>query len=89
MFLFLSCHGWQISHISSGRQFYTINMPSPSSMYEMQVRSRLADQCGQSVIWSEWSNPVTWGSNNGTGKITQMKLIDDFKTTLFCFCLIL
>lgn len=52
-------------------------------MYEMQVRSRLADQCGQSVIWSEWSNPVTWGSNNGTGKITQMKLIDDFKTTLF------
>lgn len=66
MFLVLSCRGWQISHISSGRQFYTINMPSPSSMYEMQVRSRLADQCGQSLIWSEWSNPVTWGSNNGT-----------------------
>lgn len=71
---------WDISHISSGRQFYTINMPSPSSMYEMQVRSRLADQCGQSLIWSEWSNPVTWGSNNGTDTTAQVGALNSVWT---------
>lgn len=68
----VSCLGWQISHVSVERKFYTINLPSDSSLYELQVHSRLDKNCGQSLYWSEWSNPVTWGSNNGTGKRTKL-----------------
>ncbi|XP_050950294.1 cytokine receptor common subunit gamma-like isoform X2 [Labeo rohita] len=38
--------------------------------YEFQVRARIASGCGQSMFWSDWSEPVYWGSlktNNSTG----------------------
>ncbi|XP_044227428.1 cytokine receptor common subunit gamma-like [Thunnus albacares] len=57
---------WQSSKVSIGKQNYCINMPSSSSVYELQVRSRIGNDCGESQYWSDWSEPVTWGSNNGT-----------------------
>ncbi|RXN32888.1 cytokine receptor common subunit gamma-like protein [Labeo rohita] len=42
--------------------------------YEFQVRARIASGCGQSMFWSDWSEPVYWGSlktNNSTGKIAK------------------
>ncbi|XP_023132841.1 cytokine receptor common subunit gamma-like [Amphiprion ocellaris] len=52
--------------VSDGVQNYCINLPSSSSRYELRVRSRLDSSCGQSIFWSDWSEPVVWGSNNGT-----------------------
>lgn len=45
-----------------------INLPSNTSLYELQVRGRMSADCGQSVFWSDWSKPVLWGSNNSTVK---------------------
>ena len=58
----------QTSEVSVGRQKYCINLISSSSQYELQVRSRIGNDCGKSLFWSDWSQPVVWGSNNGTGK---------------------
>ncbi|XP_051793722.1 cytokine receptor common subunit gamma-like isoform X1 [Acanthochromis polyacanthus] len=52
--------------VSNGVQSYGINLPSSSSRYELQVRSRVDDTCGQSIFWSDWSEPVVWGSNSHT-----------------------
>ncbi|XP_053187761.1 cytokine receptor common subunit gamma-like [Scomber japonicus] len=57
---------WQTSEVSVGRQKYCINLISSSSQYELQVRSRIGNDCGKSLFWSDWSQPVVWGSNNGT-----------------------
>ncbi|XP_056911436.1 cytokine receptor common subunit gamma-like isoform X1 [Takifugu flavidus] len=47
---------------------FCINLPSSSSLYELQVRGKLSSKCGESIFWSEWSEPVLWGSNNSTVK---------------------
>ncbi|CAG11732.1 unnamed protein product [Tetraodon nigroviridis] len=57
---------WQSSVVSS--RSFCINLPSASSLYELQVRGRVESSCGESLFWSDWSEPVLWGSNNGTAK---------------------
>lgn len=67
---FLHCHHLHISlqnSFASSRSF-CINLPSSSSLYELQVRGKLGSKCGESMFWSEWSEPVLWGSNNSTIK---------------------
>lgn len=59
-------NNWDMSRVSAGREDYCINLPSNDSRYELQVRSRVSDACGQSIEWSDWSEPVVWGSNNST-----------------------
>ncbi|XP_069002167.1 cytokine receptor common subunit gamma-like isoform X1 [Embiotoca jacksoni] len=56
----------RVHEVSRGRQNYCINWPSSTSRYELQVRSKMGTTCGESESWSEWSDPVIWGSNNGT-----------------------
>ncbi|XP_070773676.1 cytokine receptor common subunit gamma-like, partial [Enoplosus armatus] len=60
---------WETSKVSIGIQSYCINLPSSSSRYELQVRSRVGSNCGESLFWSDWSEPVAWGSNNSTVKL--------------------
>ncbi|KAM4545444.1 cytokine receptor common subunit gamma-like [Odontesthes bonariensis] len=57
---------WETSPVFTGKQKYCINLPSSTSRYELQVRSRVSSSCGKSIFWSDWSQPVVWGSNNGT-----------------------
>ncbi|XP_040908280.1 cytokine receptor common subunit gamma-like [Toxotes jaculatrix] len=57
---------WESSEVSTGKQSFCINLPSSRSRYELQVRSRLGNNCGQSLFWSDWSEPAVWGSNNST-----------------------
>ncbi|XP_028450356.1 cytokine receptor common subunit gamma-like [Perca flavescens] len=56
----------QSSRVSIGKQDYCLNLPSRSSLYELQVRSRMAYTFGLSKFWSDWTEPVVWGSNNST-----------------------
>ncbi|AWO99879.1 putative cytokine receptor common subunit gamma-like [Scophthalmus maximus] len=55
---------WDTSLVSNGRQSYCINLPSSSAQYELQVRSMLGSNCGESLFWSNWSEPAVWGANN-------------------------
>ncbi|XP_035034229.1 cytokine receptor common subunit gamma-like [Hippoglossus stenolepis] len=55
---------WENSLVSIGTQKYCINLPSSSSRYELQVKSRVGKDCGESSNWSSWSEPAVWGSNN-------------------------
>uniref|UniRef100_I3JPD4 Fibronectin type-III domain-containing protein n=1 Tax=Oreochromis niloticus TaxID=8128 RepID=I3JPD4_ORENI len=59
-------NNWDFSKVSAGIQKYCINLPSSSSRYELQVRNRVDDTCGESIFWSDWSEPVVWASNNST-----------------------
>lgn len=61
----------QTSKVSVKVQSYCINLPSSSSQYELQVRSKVADNCAESLFWSNWSEPVVWRANNSTGKTAQ------------------
>lgn len=54
----------QTSFVSSRK--FCINLPSSSSLYELQVRSKLGSNCGESIFWSSWSESVLWGSNSST-----------------------
>ncbi|KAF1378377.1 hypothetical protein PFLUV_G00189910 [Perca fluviatilis] len=58
---------WASSRVSIGKQDYCLNLPSRSSLYELQVRSRMGYTCGLSKFWSDWTEPVVWGSNNSMG----------------------
>ncbi|XP_037544198.1 cytokine receptor common subunit gamma-like [Nematolebias whitei] len=49
---------------------YYINFPSSSARYELQVRSKMAEMCGGSIFWSDWSEPVVWGFNKSTNSIS-------------------
>ncbi|XP_030648463.1 interleukin 2 receptor, gamma a [Chanos chanos] len=39
---------------------FTVPFPSTKSRYEFQVRQRMASACGESTLWSEWSEPAIW-----------------------------
>ncbi|XP_019952603.2 cytokine receptor common subunit gamma-like [Paralichthys olivaceus] len=57
---------WETSMPNHDAQSYCINLPSSSSKYELQVRSKIGERCGESLNWSNWSEPAVWGSNNST-----------------------
>uniref|UniRef100_A0A3Q0QTS5 Fibronectin type-III domain-containing protein n=1 Tax=Amphilophus citrinellus TaxID=61819 RepID=A0A3Q0QTS5_AMPCI len=57
-------NNWEVSN--SKTQNYSINLPSNSSRYELQVRNRIGSGCGESRFWSDWSEPVVWGSHDTT-----------------------
>ncbi|KAK2882112.1 hypothetical protein Q8A73_022622 [Channa argus] len=59
---------WEISKVSTSKQSFCINLPSSNSRYELQVRSKIGGHCGESSYWSDWSEPVVWGSNNSTDR---------------------
>ncbi|XP_016401901.1 cytokine receptor common subunit gamma-like [Sinocyclocheilus rhinocerous] len=48
----------------------SFSLPFPSKKrYEFQVRARIGYSCVESMFWSDWSEPVYWGSlkaNNNT-----------------------
>ncbi|XP_015229368.1 PREDICTED: cytokine receptor common subunit gamma-like isoform X3 [Cyprinodon variegatus] len=56
---------WEILSVFH-KQSYCQKLPSSSSRYELQVRSKLKYDCGDSEYWSDWSEPVVWGFNNTT-----------------------
>ncbi|XP_049439923.1 cytokine receptor common subunit gamma-like [Epinephelus fuscoguttatus] len=62
----ISDSSWETSRVRPGMQEYCINMPSAKSLVELQVRSKMDSACGGSLFWSEWSEPVVWGSNKST-----------------------
>ncbi|XP_008299708.1 cytokine receptor common subunit gamma [Stegastes partitus] len=64
----------QRSMVGAAIQSYCINLPSSTSRYELRVRSRLEHICGQSLFWSDWSEPVVWGSNNGTATTQRLPM---------------
>ncbi|XP_028322063.1 cytokine receptor common subunit gamma-like isoform X2 [Gouania willdenowi] len=74
---------WTSHQVSRGRQNYSINLPSRSNLYELQVRSKLGDYCGESEFWSDWSEPVIWGSNNGTEAYQKMDSIPVWTPVLY------
>uniref|UniRef100_A0A672ZU15 Cytokine receptor-like factor 2-like D1 domain-containing protein n=1 Tax=Sphaeramia orbicularis TaxID=375764 RepID=A0A672ZU15_9TELE len=46
------------------------------SCSELQVRSRIDASCGQSLWWSDWSEPVVWESNKRQGNNTSKKYME-------------
>lgn len=57
---------------------FNVPFPNAQSRYEFQVRVRMFVTCGQSDLWSEWSEPVVWGSmkkTNDTGNIVIIVII--------------
>ncbi|KAF7662534.1 hypothetical protein LDENG_00233520 [Lucifuga dentata] len=84
---------WEISKLSVGRQNYCINLPSSSSRYELQVRSTIWKDCGGSDFWSDFSQPVFWGSmkeNNSTDiNRGSMSLLTPVLSVVGAFILIL
>ncbi|KAK2891210.1 hypothetical protein QQF64_007427 [Cirrhinus molitorella] len=47
---------------------YNLSQVSQNKPYVFEVRSTVADNCGGSDFWSNWSDPVEWGS---TGNISR------------------
>ncbi|KAF3841060.1 hypothetical protein F7725_006922 [Dissostichus mawsoni] len=63
----INSKAWMTYPVRAGIQNYCINLPS-SALYELQVRSKLDYYCGGSrnSFWSDWSEPVFWGSKNNS-----------------------
>ncbi|PWA22672.1 hypothetical protein CCH79_00002419, partial [Gambusia affinis] len=59
-------NNWEIQPVYRGPMSYCQNLPSSTARYELQVRVRFENYCGQSDFWSDWSEPVVWGFNNTT-----------------------
>ncbi|KAK1800607.1 hypothetical protein P4O66_005813 [Electrophorus voltai] len=57
---------WRTQHMNIERNSFNVPYPSNRSMYEFQVRVRMSSNCGQSKIWSEWSNLLGWSSQKNT-----------------------
>uniref|UniRef100_A0A9J7YCS5 Interleukin 2 receptor, gamma a n=1 Tax=Cyprinus carpio carpio TaxID=630221 RepID=A0A9J7YCS5_CYPCA len=57
----------------------SFSLPFPSKKrYEFQVRARIESSCGESKFWSDWSEPVYWGSlknNDTTGLLDNMSVM--------------
>ncbi|KAM9788603.1 LOW QUALITY PROTEIN: cytokine receptor common subunit gamma-like [Neosynchiropus ocellatus] len=59
---------WESSTTIKGEHSYCIHLPSSKYRYELQVRSKIHEDCGGSVFWSGWCDPVAWGSNFTSGE---------------------
>ncbi|XP_026075768.1 cytokine receptor common subunit gamma [Carassius auratus] len=60
-------NAWKNSKAAK-RTSFTLPFPT-KKRYEFQVRARIENSCGESMFWSDWSEPVYWGSlkaNNNT-----------------------
>ncbi|KAM4620279.1 cytokine receptor common subunit gamma-like isoform 2-T2 [Polymixia lowei] len=57
----INVNKWEMTKLGAGKQSYCIDVPSNSSLYELQVRSTMGEQCGRSTLWSDWTQPVFWG----------------------------
>uniref|UniRef100_A0A672GVI5 Cytokine receptor-like factor 2-like D1 domain-containing protein n=1 Tax=Salarias fasciatus TaxID=181472 RepID=A0A672GVI5_SALFA len=68
-----NCVRSEFSVLREGAQRYCIYLASSTDQYELQVHSKLDDACGASRNWSNWSEPVEWGSNSGPGKSERCK----------------
>ncbi|CAJ1063566.1 cytokine receptor common subunit gamma-like isoform X2 [Xyrichtys novacula] len=77
--------------VSPGRQNHCINLPCSHCRYEVQVRSKMERNCGESKFWSDWSEPAVWGSNNSTAsdQINSMFVWTSVLTVVGTFTLIL
>ncbi|KAL0993926.1 hypothetical protein UPYG_G00115640 [Umbra pygmaea] len=72
-------------------QNFSLHFPSKSSRYEFQVRARLKSLCGESKLWSDWSQIAVWDSmkesNNagisGDTNILWKLLLSIVGTTIF------
>ncbi|XP_042621191.1 cytokine receptor common subunit gamma-like [Cyprinus carpio] len=57
----------------------SFSLPFPSKKrYEFQVRARIGNPCGESMFWSDWSEPVYWGflkANNNTESVINMSVM--------------
>ncbi|KAK2823051.1 hypothetical protein Q7C36_019651 [Tachysurus vachellii] len=69
---------WNI-YSSSMENAFNVPFPNSQSLYEFQVRVRMSSTCGQSELWSEWSEPVFWGTkminDTDTGQQTSVALM--------------
>ncbi|XP_016527579.1 cytokine receptor common subunit gamma isoform X1 [Poecilia formosa] len=59
-------NNWETLKVSRGGKHYCHSLPSSTARYELQVKSRLDENCGESEFWSDWSESVVWGFNNTT-----------------------
>ncbi|XP_073685588.1 interleukin 2 receptor, gamma a [Garra rufa] len=62
------------------RTFFSLPFPS-KKQYEFQVKARIHSSCGQSIFWSDWSEPLYWGTSktndtsDGLANISVMTLL--------------
>ncbi|KAM9846920.1 cytokine receptor common subunit gamma-like [Aulostomus maculatus] len=76
---------WKTEKVSAAEQSFPINWPSSSSKYELQVRSKIGNSCGESLFWSDWSDPVVWGSNNSTDPNVPKGSMSEWTPVLYVF----
>ncbi|CAN9501767.1 unnamed protein product [Ophioblennius macclurei] len=77
---------WQSYILSSDKQNYCINLPLSTHRYELQVRSKINNNCGESRNWGNWSEPVEWGSNNSTDPHQKFGLGSVWTAVLYVSC---
>ncbi|XP_054977903.1 cytokine receptor common subunit gamma [Sorex araneus] len=76
-------HSWTEQSVGQRNR---LSLPSVDGqkLYTFRVQSRYNPLCGSSQLWSEWSHPIKWGSNNlktGSGTETsalQHTQVDNF-----------
>uniref|UniRef100_A0A3B3YT07 Fibronectin type-III domain-containing protein n=1 Tax=Poecilia mexicana TaxID=48701 RepID=A0A3B3YT07_9TELE len=88
-------NNWETLKVSRGGKHYCHSLPSSTARYELQVKSRVDNYCGESEFWSDWSEPVVWGFNNTTGKampvwtaLLYVVIISRFMISFFFFLLL-
>ncbi|KAG7322741.1 hypothetical protein KOW79_014087 [Hemibagrus wyckioides] len=57
----INSNKWSI-YSSRMENAFNVAFPNSQSGYEFQARVRMSSTCGQSELWSEWSESVFWGS---------------------------
>ncbi|XP_041076843.1 uncharacterized protein LOC121295824 [Polyodon spathula] len=54
---------WQSSPPFISVRYFNLPFADGDELYEFQVKIRMNEFCGASDYWSDWSQPVYWGSN--------------------------
>ncbi|XP_048883474.1 cytokine receptor common subunit gamma-like isoform X2 [Brienomyrus brachyistius] len=57
---------WHSVSTSMSATSYSLPQISLKHRYELQVRIRVPNACGQSMFWSDWSVPMFWGNTTVT-----------------------